>query len=160
MAEMLQKVCFLSIAFAIASTLTDDAGVSHILQILCTAILLICVLEPVKQIDFEGFALNMAEYRAKEEEILQNGEKMNAELNRAVIEKKYASYIKEKAEELGVKAGNVRVKTKWDASGIWVPQEAYIEVEEEGMKENSLRKIVKAQLGIPEERQTWVISKK
>lgn len=160
MAEMLQRVCFLSVAFAVASTLTDDEGVSHILRILCTSLLLMCILEPVKQIDFESFSLNLAQYRTKEAQLLSDGEKMSAEMNREVIEDEYASYIKEKAEEMGIPAGNVRVKTKWDTAGIWVPQEAYIEVEREGLNTNSLRKTVKAQLGIPEERQTWVEMKK
>ena len=160
MAEMIRRVCFLSVCFGIASTLTDDEGVSRILQILCTAILLICVLEPVKQIDPENFSLDMAEYRAKEEQLLRDGEKMNEELMREVIEREYASYIVEKAEELGIITGDVKVKTKWDTAGIWVPYEAYIESEGDGLNGNVLRKTVKARLGIPEERQTWVSLKK
>ena len=157
MAEMLRRVCFLSVAFAMASTLTDDEGVGHILKMLCTAGLLICILEPVKEIDFESFALDMAEYRAREAQLIEDGGKMNGEMNRAVIEKEYASYIEEKAKELGIGTGSVRVKTKWDTAGIWVPQEAAIEFESDGpMKVRSLKKTVTAQLGIPEERQTWI----
>lgn len=164
MAEMLRRVCFLSAAFAIASTLTDDEGVGHVLKILCTALLLICILQPVKEIDFESFALDMAEYRTREEqliELIEDGEKMNGEMNRAVIEDEYASYIEEKAKELGMETGDVSVKTKWDTAGIWVPQEAAIEFESDGpMKVRSLKKTVTAQLGIPEERQTWIDMKK
>ena len=161
MAGMLRRVCFLSVAFAAASTLADDEGVGHILKILCTCLLLICILEPVKEIDFESFSLDMAQYREGEAQLLEDGEKMNGEMNRAVIEEKYASYIEEKAGELKVKTKDVRVKTKWDASGIWVPEEAVIEFQsDEPGKIKSLRKTVKAQLGIPEERQTWIDTEK
>ena len=161
MAGMLRRVLFLSVAFATASTLTDDEGVGHILKMLCTALLLICILEPVKEIDFESFALDMAEYRTREAQIIEDGEKMNGEMNRAVIENEYASYIEEKAKELGIGIGHVRVKTKWDTAGIWVPQEAAIEFESDGpMKLRTLKKTVTAQLGIPEERQTWIDMKK
>ena len=157
MAEMLRRVCFLSVAFAIASTLTDDEGVGHILKILCTALLLICILQPVKEIDFESFALDMAEYRAREAQLIEEGGKMSGEMNRAIIEKEYASYIEEKAKELNIRTGDVRVKTKWDTAGIWVPQEASAEFESDGsMKLRTLKKTVTAQLGIPEERQTWI----
>ncbi len=160
MAEMIRRVCFLSICFGIAFMLTDDEGVAHILRILCTAVLLICVLEPVKGIDFESFSLDMAEYRSKEAQLIKDGEKLNEELMREVIEKEYASYIEEKAGELGVETGAVKVRTKWDTAGIWVPYEAYIEFEDDGLNGSALRKTVKARLGIPEERQTWVSMKK
>ena len=160
MSEMLGRVCFLSVAFGIVSTLTDDEGVSHIIEILCTCILLICVLEPIKKIDFESFSLDMAMYREKEDEILRDGEEMNAVMTQEVIENEYASYIKEKAEETDVRVGEVRVKTKWDTEGIWVPHEAYIEFESDGRNVNELRKTVEFQLGIPEERQTWIHSGK
>jgi len=158
MGEMLRRACFLSIAFGVISTLADDEGVSHILQIFCTCILLVCVLEPIKQIDFERFSLDMAAYRAKEAEILEDGEEMTEIMNREVIEHEYASYIEEKAGEMGVRVSNVSVKTKWDAEGIWVPNEAYIEFESEGRNVTGLKKTVKAQLGIPEDRQTWIRS--
>ena len=161
MAEMLRKVSYLSAAFAVASTFTDDEGVGHILKILCTALVLISILEPVKEIDFESFSLDMAEYRAREAQLLEDGERMSGEMNRAVIEDKYAAYIEEKAREIGVRTGDVRVKTKWDTTGIWVPQEAVLEFESDGpLKVKSLQKTVKAQLGIPEERQTWIEMKK
>ena len=160
MGETVRKACVLSIAFGIASTLTDDRGAEHIMRILCTSILLICVLEPVRRMDFDSFSLDMAQYRAKEEEILQNGRDMSAKLNREIIENEYAAYIMEKAEEMGVDVSSVIVKTKWDTEGIWVPHEAYIEYENDGRRAESLRKLIELRLGIPEERQIWTAAEK
>lgn len=157
---MLRTVCALSIVFGVVLTLTDDEGVSHVLRILCTCILLVCVLGPVKQIDFESLSIDMAAYRAKEKEIISGGEKMSESMNREVIENEYASYIEEKAGEMGVRVRDVKVKTKWDMEGIWVPDEAYIEFESEGRNIEGLKKTVKVELGIPEERQIWIRSEK
>ena len=155
MGETVRRVCVLSVAFGIASTLTDNRGAEHIMRILCTCILLICLLEPVKRIDFDSFSLDMARYRAREEEILQNGRDMSTKLNREIIENEYAAYIMEKAEEMGVNVSRVIVKTKWDTEGIWVPNEAYIEYESDARSAAELGRAVKLELGIPEERQTW-----
>ena len=160
MEEMIRRVCLLSAAFGIASTLTDDRGTKHIMKILCTCIMLICVLEPVKQIDFDSFSLDMAKYRALENEMLRNGDEMNARMNREVIENEYAAYIVEKARELGITVNNADVKTKWDTEGIWAPYETYIEYENNGWEADSLKKLIKLRLGIPEERQIWTATEK
>lgn len=158
MGEMLRRACILSVVFGAASTMVSDKGVERIMKILCACILVICVLEPFKKMDFESFSVNMAEYREKEKELLENGENMRERLNRMVIEDEYAAYIMEKAEETGIAITNAKVSTQWDSDGIWRPYEAYIEFESDDLKISAFKKLIKAELGIPEERQTWILT--
>lgn len=156
MGEMLRRVCILSVTFGVAATLINEKSVAQIMRILCTCVLIICVLEPLKQMDFESFSVDMAEYREREKALLESGEDMRRRLDRTVIEEEYAAYIIEKAEETGIEITNARVGVQWDTEGIWVPYEAYIESESDGIKTTALKKLIKAELGIPEERQTWI----
>lgn len=155
MAEILRKISLLSVLFGLVTGGIPDKSVKSVTELLCTCILVLCILSPLKEIDCDRLSLDIAKFSELEKELTQSAEKERERLNREVIEREYASYIMDKANEAGAWTQNVRVTVKWSTEGIWVPWEAYIEYRgDEAAKAPAAEKI-KADLGIPEERQIW-----
>lgn len=155
MTEILREVSLLSVLFGLITGAIPDRSVKSVTELLCTCILVLCILSPLKELDYDRLSLDLAKFSELEKELTQSAEKERERLNREVIEREYAAYILDKANELGAQTQNVRVTVKWSTEGIWVPWEAYIEYRGEEAAKAPAAERITADLGIPEERQTW-----
>ena len=114
------------------------------------------ILSPIKEIDFDIYALETARLREAESAINESAERIDGRLNRAVIEEQCEEYILDKAEELGANVSGVKVQAQWNLDGLWVPYSAEIDAPDIGSAKAALESVIENELGIPAERQMWM----
>lgn len=154
--ESIRQLCAVSIFCGAAINITPEGGVRRIMQLLCTAALTMAILSPIKEIDFDIYALETARLREAESAINESAERIDGRLNRAVIEEQCEEYILDKAEELGANVSGVNVQAQWSLEGIWVPYSAEINAPDIGSVKGALESVIENELGIPAERQMWM----
>ena len=155
MSEILRRICILSCFFGAAVSFIPERGIKQIAELLCTCILIICILEPFADFDWTTLSTEMALVRNNEKMITDKSEETKRSLSKSATEEEYSSYILEKAERKGIILTNVNVEVRWSDEGIWIPWRTYIECKETGAKINGLSETIEAELGVPKERQDW-----
>lgn len=155
MSTMIRELCAMSILFGVIMGIIPEGGVKRITCILCSAILIIVVLTPIKSIDIDSYALLLTQYREQEAQLTARADEINSRLNRAVIVEEYEAYIMDKAEELGIDVKEARVEVQWSTEAVWVPYSVSVTAN----ADISLRRVFEdklmAELGIPQERVKW-----
>ena len=154
--ESIRQLCAVSIFCGAAINITPEGGVRRIMQLLCTAALTMAILSPIKEIDFDIYALETARLREAEAAINESAERIDDRLNRAVIEEQCEEYILDKAKELGADVSAVKVQAQWNLDGLWVPYSAEINAPDTGSAKAALEGVIQNELGIPAERQMWM----
>lgn len=154
--ESIRQLCAVSIFCGAAINITPEGGVRRIMQLLCTAALTMAILSPIKEIDFDIYALETARLREAEAAINESAERIDDRLNRAVIEEQCEEYILDKAEELGANVSGVKVQAQWSLEGIWVPYSTEIDAPDISGAKAALEGMIQNELGIPAERQMWM----
>ena len=154
--ESIRQLCAVSIFCGAAINITPEGGVRRIMQLLCTAALTMAILSPIKEIDFDIYALETARLREAESAINESAERIDDRLNRAVIEEQCEEYILDKAEELGANVSGENVQAQWSLEGIWVPYSVEIDAPDIGSAKAALESVIENELGIPAERQMWM----
>lgn len=152
---VLREICALSILCGVAVSITPEGGAKRVIGILSSAILIIAIITPLKDFDFENYALELARYREQEAELTAKGEEINERLNRLVIEQECQAYIMDKAIEIGFEVKEAKVTLQWSTEGVWVPYSAEISGEATPEERLRLGESIKAGLGIPPERVVW-----
>lgn len=153
---MIKKVCVISILCGAADYLCPDGLVRTVMKIICSAAVIVTMLTSYTQLDTTEYAVDMAKYRAKQDEILQNGEDKREELDRLVIASECEAYIKDKAVQYGAVISQIEVCLEWSREGVWVP----CSLRGCALNEESCRiagEIAKTELGIASEKQEWSI---
>ena len=136
---------------AAALELCPKGPVKGVTRAVCGLVLALAMLHPLLRLDSAAWALHMAEYRARAEELTGAGTALPERLDRTVIERELEAYILAKAEALGVPLRSARVTLRWSAAGVWTP----VAVTLEGPWQAALSDWIAAELGLPEEAQTW-----
>ncbi len=155
---VLREICALSILCGVAVSITPEGGAKRVIGILSSAILIIAIITPLKDFDFENYALELARYREQEAELTAKGEEINERLNRLVIEQECQAYIMDKAIEIGFEVKEAKVTLQWSTEGVWVPYSAEISGEATPEERLRLGESIKAGLGIPPERVVWAVN--
>ena len=155
MSGVIREICALSILCGVAMSITPEGGVKRVMGILSSAVLLIAILTPVRQFDFESYALELAKYKNSEAALSARGEDINERLNRLVIEDEYQAYIMDKARKTGIEVKEADVEVQWSTEGVWVPYSAEIISDAPPEMRGKLTEAIRSELGIPEERVTW-----
>ena len=107
--------------------------------------------------DLDAYALEMARYREQEQRFLLENREKNARLNRLVIEQEYETYILDKARSYGLALASVEMELEWSGEGFWVPHGVTIAYRGEERQRRGMESLIAADLGIPAERQIWVL---
>ena len=151
-----RTLCILSIFCGAVLSLCPEGGPKQVLQILSSVVLLAVIVNGVKELDIQTYATELAKYREREQQLTTDGEELRDRLSRLVIEEEYRAYVESKAEALGVEAREIYIGTRWSTDGLWVPNMSRIQT---GTREDAerLSGILLGELGIPEERQEWVL---
>ena len=155
MTGIIRQLCYFSIFAGAILTLTPEGQVKKILQLLCTASLLLTVAGQIRTLDLESFAMEKAKIREQEERFLESSSAVQERMNRLVIQNAYETYIWDKAEQLGMDVQSVRVKVKWSTEGYWYPYELHVTGQGKESVVLTLSDLVRTELGIPEARQEW-----
>ena len=152
----IRQLCMLSVFCGAAMSLCPEGGVRKIMKVLCTAVLMTALLSPLKKTDMSRFALETARLRELEAGMAEKGAEAEKRLSRPVIEQQYETYIMDKAADMGLNIQEAEVGVQWSSEGFWVPYSA--DIKYSGSREicSRLASAVESELGIPEERQSWI----
>lgn len=153
---MIKNVCVISVICGAAEYLCPEGLVRTIMKIICSAAVIVTMLSGFTEINSKEYAVDMAKYRAMQDEILQNGEDKREELDRLVIASECEAYIKDKAVQYGAVISQIDVSLEWSREGVWVPCSlrgcAYDEE-----SRTIAAQIAETELGIACENQEWSI---
>ena len=155
MGHIIKDVCVFGVLSAVALTMAPDKGTKNIMNIMCSLIVLLILIQPLSGFDFGTYASSIAEFNEISEELIANGEDMNSRLNRVVIEKEYETYIMDKASKLDITLDGVSVELRWDTKGYWVPSKVIYKSVNRTENVRKLIDIVEAEFGIAESEQHW-----
>ncbi len=155
MADIVLQLCVLSIISGAVSYVIPEGGCKNICQILCTAALILCIIEPFQGFDFDEYAVQSALMHEYENKFLQNAQDSRNRLNKTVIELEYCEYIMDKAKDIGISQLDIELSTNWDTHEIWVPYSVDLKGSWSFEQRQKLTGIIEDELGIPEERQRW-----
>ena len=136
---------------AAAGLLTPRGQVKKVVGLLCGAVMTAALLSPLLKPDMSAYGLKLSEYRADAAALTEEAEELRQCLDRSIIEEKLEAYILDKAQNQGAEPSAVRVQLRWSTEGFWYPAGAEL-----GMPyDETLSRLLEAELGIPRETQTW-----
>ncbi len=151
MQQLIQQLCMLSLFCGTALVLAPEGSAKRMMQMVCSVLLLCRMLQPLGELDFESYRLELGHRREREALFLDQGQEAWERMQRSVIEQQCETYICDKAEALGVETGEVSVTARWSTEGFWLPYSAKLSC---GYVK-ALSQYMEAELGIAEERQQW-----
>ena len=155
MRETIRELCILSIFCGAALRLAPEGPVRRVTAVLCTAVLLLCVLGGVKALDLDSYALTQNTLREQEQRFLSRAEDSRQRLDRLVIEQELQTYIQSKAEQSGLRILQLETELTWRTEGLWVPYALSLRYSGPSQQAERLAEELEAELGIPRERQRW-----
>lgn len=150
------QLCAVSIICGLVLTITPSGTCKTAMQILCTAVLISAILEPVADIDFESYSSQRIKAKELEEAFLQNASEAEENLSKTVIQQECCEYILDKARSLGIEQIDISVTLSLNNDDLWVPYAVQITAIMSDEQRQNLAHILDRELGIPEERQTWI----
>ena len=155
MGELLREMCMLSVLAGVLMAITPDGAVRRVSEICSCAMLTAVLLSAIGETDFDQYALDNAKLFAAEKELNAGAEKAQRELNRLVIERQYRTYICDKAKAFGIENIDLLLEVRWDMEGLWVPWSVEVHTQAGETETDALKKVIRDELGIPFERQSW-----
>lgn len=151
----LLAVIAVSLLCAVADALMPPGGVRRVGRLVCGLVLMGAVLSPVAELDVEGGRRWLEDYLAsvhsREAELTQTVESQM----KVIIEQEYAAYILDKAAQLGLDC-TVRVECGLSEEGLYLPVRTEVAGLSTAGSQRELIRIIKEDLGVPEERQFYV----
>lgn len=148
--EWLTAVVTVTLLLSVVQTLVPEGSLRKIAGFTGGLLLLAVLLRPVTEIDLLGLDTEMEDWARA---IGERQKELSAEQEKALasgIAERTASYISDKAEELGLEV-KVRVETETGGDGVPVPVRAEID----GPWSGELSSYMAETLGISRERQVW-----
>lgn len=153
--QSVRQICALSLLCGAALSFLPEGGVKRVAEVVCTASLILAVVNPLKSLDMSSYSLESARRHELEASLTAGAEEAERRLNRLVIEQEYEAYIMDKALELGLEGLTVDVEVQWSLDGLWMPYGARLSGVWNHPGKEQLSALMTADLGIPYERQRW-----
>lgn len=136
---------------ALCGELTAGGRVKTVSKFLCGMVLTLALISPLTGGSFDGYALNMAKYRSRAEEISAEAAECSDSLSRTFIAGKCEAYIWDKAVSLGAEISGCSVSLRWNGEGFWYPAGVKIQ----GEYNEQLAEKIEEELGISRAGQEW-----
>ncbi len=155
MRETIQELCVLSVFCGAALRLAPEGAVRRVTSVLCTAVLLLCVLGGIRALDFDSYALEQGILREQEQRFRIAAEESRQRLDRLVIEQELQTYIQNKAEQRGLRILELETGLTWRTEGLWIPHALSVSYAGPHEQAERLAEELEAELGVPRERQRW-----
>lgn len=148
--EWLTAVVAVTMLLSVAQMLMPEGSIRKIGSFTGGLLLIAVLLQPVLKGGLGDLELNLEDYAETIQDRQAELESAQSEVLQAGIAERTASYISDKAAELGLTV-QVRVETETGAGGVPVPARAEVE----GPWSAELSAYMAQTLGIPRERQVW-----
>jgi len=143
-----------AIVCSIAVTLTPEGRQRKITVFVCSLVMLIAVISPIRKFDVTAYGNALEKYGTMADDAATGADKMNQRLSRTFIEDRCEAYILDKAVSSGAKV-KASITARWDTRGFWYPYEVKLYSDSCAAARNELADAIEAGLGIPKERQYW-----
>ena len=156
MRDCVRELCVLSIFCGAALSLCPEGGGKRVLHILETVVLLAVILNGIGRMDFSPYAVELAKLHEKENELAADSQEIRNRLDRLVIEEEYRAYVEGRAKAIGVCPTEILIRTRWNKDGLWVPDSSRIQLNTASVP-GELSRMLAGELGIPAERQEWIL---
>lgn len=102
---------------------SPEGKIKTILEIGASCVMLFALISPLKQIDLDAYASDLAQLYRQLEMQEQFYETAIAKTNKNIIEAKYCEYILSEAASHNLEIQSVEISTVQDENGNWVPCE-------------------------------------
>ena len=155
MEKTLYACCAVSLFCGVALCLCPEGSGKRALSFVCSVVILSAVINSIRGLDWEEYALEGARLREREQAFLEHNLEIRQELDRRVIEEGYEAYVMETAQKLALPLREVRVVAEWSLEGLWIPHSAVLTGECSEEQRGILASRLETDLGIPRERQEW-----
>lgn len=156
MSTVIREICVLSILCGVVCSITPEGMVKRVTGILCSCVLIITVISPLRDFDFDYYAELLSSYREREASITRRGDEITDRLNRTVIQGECETYISDEGEKLGIGITEVSVELQWSTEAVWTPHSAVIHAKAGTSARKKLEALLASELGIPAERVEWI----
>lgn len=139
-----------SLLLALAEALVVQESIRRVLRLAGGVLMIVVLLQPVAGIDLDRLDVTLEDYQRQVEDLTQTYAQQQETQFSASIEAQLASYIWDKAQELGIDC-QVSVTTAAGEDGIPLPESVTVTA----AFHEELSRILEADLGIPREKQHW-----
>ncbi len=149
-------ICAGALICAIAQTISPKNGSGNAVRLACGFMTVALLIGPLKNFDFEEYALHLSAIRAEGGEYASQAISGVDEQLKTVIEQRCEAYILDKAAELGIENAAADVSAKITDGGKY-PYPYSVELGGEAGREQRerLSSFIEGELGVPDGRQYW-----
>lgn len=155
MRQLLRDCIAVSVVSGLLLKLCPETGAKRVAALMSAVVLCLTVIRPLKDFDFDSYALQSARLHEAEEALNRNTADVTEKLNRLVMEESYAAYLADKAAEYGLDGIRVELQLQWALDGLWIPYAAHIRGSWDEPAAARFRELLTVELGVPPERQYW-----
>ena len=156
MNQALRELCLMAVFCGAALRLAPEGAVRRVMNVLVTAVLLICLLGVFDGFDADTLRVETARLRENEQRFTLNTEDTRRRLDRLVIEEELTAYIQNKAGDKGLHIKRTEITLRWETDGFWMPDEVKLFGKGDADAKTRLLGELRAELGLSAERLQWV----
>ena len=153
--QWLVGVTAAAILTALSDALMPEGGVKQAGRLICALVLICAVVRPVAQVELESGEAWLEDWsreRASQESQLREGWEREI---KTIIEQEAGAYIVDKAARMGIQCTAEVTCVPGDGQGIWLPEAVCVSGRLTEEQEARLRALLREELGIGEEAQTY-----
>ncbi len=154
MREAFRAVIWLSVFSGVILLLCPEGGVKRVLSVLCTSALALSILPAVNTLGVEWETEAMEQNWASQQ-IEAQGAAAGSQLQQMFIQSEVETYLSDQAVALGIGELRIRIETRQNTDGFWIPWASAVEEPLEPWQKDALGRMLQEDLGIPPERQNW-----
>ena len=143
-----------AIVLAMADCLMPDGSVKRIGKFAGGLFLMLAIIRPVLNIDYEILAGTLANYRLEVENYSASAEVENERLKKIIIENRTGAYIRDKAAELGIDC-SVVVECQKNEEELFFPRLVTVRGEMTQGQMQELVRIIETEIAVPYEMQRF-----
>ncbi len=153
--QVLRDCIAVSVVSGLVLQLCPESGAKRVAALLSAVLLCLTVIRPLKDFDFDSYALESARLHKAEEEFLRSAASTTEKLDRLVMQERCAAYLSEKAEALGLEEVRIELQLQWSLDGLWVPYAVHVKGSWDDGAAARFGELLSCELGIPPDRQYW-----
>lgn len=156
MAQLVLKLSVISVVCGAAMSISPEGGYKNICRILCTSILILCILSSLQEhriVDYTDMSRYIEHAR---QSFLENTGEIEKNLTKQVMTARLEEYILEKAHGEGIDDLSVCVEVRLNDENIWLPACVELSGIYTQAQKRSLSEIIHKDLGISTDEQYWL----
>lgn len=156
--DWLMSLIAVSVLCAAADSLMPSGSVKQVGKLVCGLVLLCAMLRPVSALREISITQVLEGYTAQLHRQEEQLEQQTRQTRKTVIEEHFASYITDKAAQLGVVC-KVEVDCVMQEDGLYLPESVRLWGDFTDVQQSRLSELIGVELDVPTRRQTYYLTK-